>query len=115
MDGFLHTWIPRRGEGEDRQRIADEIVIENDPNSSGKSFYQPAVIEEKYIDSQYDLMRLAKEGYGFIMAEMCLYDIRKGRMCRAGRVHDNILRNRFRIRGDSNLGLRDIYGIHDAE
>jgi len=36
-------------------------------------------------------VRLGKEGYAFIMAEVCLYDTRKGRMYRAGRVHDNIL------------------------
>ena len=88
--GVLHAWIYSK-EGEDLQRIAEETVIENNPNSFGKSFYQLAVVEKKYIDPKYDLIRLAKEGYGFIMAEACLYDTRTGRMYRAGRVHDNIL------------------------
>ena len=88
--GVLHAWIYSK-EGEDLQKMAEEMVIENNPKSFGKSFYQLAVIEKKYIGPEYDLVRLAEEGCGFVIAEACLYDTRVGRMYRAGRVHDNIL------------------------
>jgi len=92
MAGFTRLDSFNRGED---QRIADELVIENNHDSFGKSFYQLAVIEKKHIYTQYDLVRLAKEGYGFIMAEICLYETRKGRIYGAGRVHDKILEKLF--------------------
>ncbi len=88
--GVLHAWVYSK-DGEDLQKIADEIVIENNPASFGKSFYQVAVVEKKYIAPDYDLERIARGGRGFVMAEVCLYDTRTGRMYRAGRVHDNII------------------------
>ncbi len=88
--GVFHAWI-RTVEGEDLQKMAEETVIENNPASFGKSFYQVAVVEKKYIHPDWDLERIAREGRGFVMAEVCYYDTRTGRMYRAGRVHDNII------------------------
>jgi len=88
--GVLHAWIHSL-ETEDLQRMAEETVIENNPASFGKSFYQLAVVERKYIHPDYDLHAIAKEGRGFVMAEVCLYDTRTGLMHRAGRVHDEII------------------------
>ena len=88
--GFFHAWV-RSVEGEDLQKMAEEMVVENNPASFGKSFYRVAVVERAYIHPDYDLERVAREGRGFVVAEVCLYDLRTGRMYRAGRLHGNIL------------------------
>lgn len=90
--GVLHASV-RSLEGEDLQEMAEEMVVENNPASFGKSFYQVAVVEKKYIAPEYNLQAIAREGSGFVVAEVCLYDTRTGLMHRAGRVHDNIIEN----------------------
>jgi methenyltetrahydromethanopterin cyclohydrolase len=89
--GVVHCWV-RSEEGEDFDRMVRESVIESYPRTYGTSFYQMAVKEKKYIDPTMDLHKLAKEGLGFIVAEVSLSDTRTGIVHRAGRIHTDMLK-----------------------
>ncbi|MCK4477068.1 hypothetical protein KAU88_00865 [Candidatus Bathyarchaeota archaeon] len=93
--GTVHFWV-RSEEGENLQSMAEHMVIENYPASYGKSFYQLAVVEKKYIDPTLDLHKLAQKGLGFIVAEAALSDTRTGRMYRAGKVHIDFIKKLLR-------------------
>jgi methenyltetrahydromethanopterin cyclohydrolase len=93
--GFVHCWM-RSEEKEDCEKMVKESVIETYPGTFGKSFYQAAVKEKKYIDPVYDLHELARLGQGFIVAEMAINDTRTGRMYKAGKVHVDIIKRLLR-------------------
>ena len=89
--GTVHCWV-RSKEGEDFEAMVKESVIDNYPGTYGRSFYQMAVKEKKYIDPELDLHKLAKLGLGFIVSEMALSDTRTGRTYKAGKVHIDMIK-----------------------
>ena len=91
----VHAWIYSE-EGEDLQRIVKETVIESYPEVYGKSFYDIAVLEKKYIYPSLDLEKIAETGRGFIVAQATIYDTRTGLAYRAGRIHVDILKRLLR-------------------
>ena len=88
---MVHAWVYSK-EGEDLKRIVEESVIENYPEIFGKSFYDVAVLEKKYIFPDLNLEAIAREGRGFIFAQANIYDTRTGRHYSAGRIHKSIIK-----------------------
>ena len=88
---MVHAWIYSE-DGEDLKEVVEGSVIENYPDVFGKSFYDVAVLERKYIYPDLDLEAIAREGRGFVFAQASIYDTRTGRLYTAGRIHRDLVR-----------------------
>jgi methenyltetrahydromethanopterin cyclohydrolase len=86
--GRIHFYV-YSSEGDDLQKIADEMIIEK-TQAFGKPFFE--ILNSGIFSKGLDKKTLGREGWTYVIAEAMVTDLRTGKVFKAGKIHADLIR-----------------------